>query len=183
MAHHRCARGPIALRPFHGHEGLLFDVVDVQMEYATDDITGLVKDGYLDLRGQLRPFKVVSKALDASQLHYMEVNGTVVCRTKLGEGQETRPLILLDVAQNDFDAENIAQLLFYMPAWAPSEPENYVRYLLFRVVDELHGIFQRIGFAFTDNGEEIEMLRQPYTGDRNIPCHSFSEGLHTIRVV
>lgn len=163
-------------------EGLLFDVVDVQMEYATDDITGLVKDGYLDLRGQLRPFKMVSRALEASQLRYMEVNGTVICCTKL-DGWEMGPLILLDVAQNDFDAENIAQLLFYMPAWAPSEPDNYVRYLLFRVVDELHGIFQRIGFAFTDNGEEIEMLRPPYIGDRNIPCHSFSEGLHTIRVV
>ncbi|KAH9896204.1 heterokaryon incompatibility protein [Xylariomycetidae sp. FL2044] len=162
--------------------GVLFEVIGVHLEYATADPTGIITGGYADLKGVLRPFKMIVEFILTLRKLYMEVDGARVKDSKKKEW-ELGPLIHLDIGQNNFDAENDAGALFYMPAQDGTGPSTFSSFLLFQLVDPGQGTYKRIGLAVTRAEEEINFLRSPPLGDFAMPCRQCDDGLHVIRVI
>ncbi|KAJ9131821.1 Heterokaryon incompatibility protein [Pleurostoma richardsiae] len=163
--------------------GLLIEVVDVHLDHATSDTTGLLTGGYLDLRCGLLPFKMVVHYIGTLQLLFIEVNGK---RVKSSSSPEwgIGPLVHLDVGQDNFDAENEAHSLFCVPAQGSTPGDGYSSFLLLEVVDRQQGTFRRIGLAITREEDEIEMLLPVASEDRaNVPSRGFTNGLHVIRIL
>ncbi|KAJ3454437.1 hypothetical protein MRS44_018331 [Fusarium solani] len=162
---------------------LLIDVTNIHLDYVTDDTTGLVKGGYLDLKGRMRPFEMVVKYTDTLRQLFMQVDGVIVKDSQKPYWQ-SGPLIMLDVNQETFDVENKAGMLYYMPAKKGQNPADFATYLLFSSVDDKIGTFRRIGISSTPEAEEIEMLNGAISCmDREIPCLDYADGLHTIRII
>ncbi|RMZ70264.1 heterokaryon incompatibility [Pyrenophora seminiperda CCB06] len=143
-----------------GAEKYAIHVEDVVLAYATDDVTGAVTDGWLDIRGSLKPMKL--------QRFDHEYHGTPWSMTintgfgrKQGNSNEdyeqddaSKPVyVQLDIAPTsevEFDEDNAGERLFFMPI---SEPQDWaVQHslsLMLRLVDVATPSFQRIGIIET----------------------------------
>ncbi|KAM5374780.1 hypothetical protein ACJZ2D_006274 [Fusarium nematophilum] len=163
--------------------GMLIEVVDLHLDYVTDDATGLVKGGHLDLKGRLRPFEMAVQYADTQQQLLMRVGGVLV-RDSDKSDFEAGPLIMLDVSQERFDLENEDGMLFYVPTREQADLGDYVNYLLLCSVDKSAGTFRRIGIVSTGSAEEIQMLDWAACPvGQDLPCLGFADGLHTIRII
>ncbi|KAK1948896.1 heterokaryon incompatibility protein [Colletotrichum sublineola] len=139
---------------------LLIEVVDFHLDYVSTDTTGLVKDGYIDLKGHVKPFEMVVKYILQLQQLFLMVDGTIV-KDSRKEDWESGPLVHLDVGQASFDDENDKKTLYYMPAQTQKSPEDHVSYLLLMSLDANRSTFRRIGVAVTAEATEIEILNRP----------------------
>ncbi|KAF6830533.1 heterokaryon incompatibility protein [Colletotrichum musicola] len=162
---------------------LLIEVVDVHLDFVSGDETGLVKGGYLLLKAEVRPFRMVVRyTLELQQL-FLQVNGAIV-KDSGKQDWENGPLVHLDVGQRSFEDENNANGLYYIPTQTLSTPGGYVSYLLLASVGTSTSTFRRIGVAVTAEKEEIEMLGSPIgaaggTAQRD----STMSGLQIIRII
>ncbi|KAF2129184.1 HET-domain-containing protein, partial [Dothidotthia symphoricarpi CBS 119687] len=123
---------------------MLITVRDVVLTYATDDVTGLVTGGWLDLQGLLKPMSLLQE--DKTQ-GGKEENIWIILDGHTEAFLSDSTAVNLDIPQFDsskFDMDNAQQSLFYMPA---CDHEYYwsVKYLLLRVIDPSQGLFERIG--------------------------------------
>ena len=158
-----------------------FQVRGLKLEYATEDTTGAITGGWLDIAGHLRPMQLHKPNDDAEEDWYMSFNDEIV------QLEGFRPSIYLDVPPpNDtaFDVDNAAQRLFCMGEW-PSDSNNWLQLLLFRLKDTQEKLFERIGLAFgiCPKGQTILFAELDEDVERNLPCQSYKNGLHTIRVI
>ena len=159
---------------------LAFHVRDLHLEYATEDTTGAITGGWLDIAGHLKPVQL-HKPKDAEEDWYMSVNDEIV-QSKTGY----RPSIYLDVSppsDTAFDVDNAARRLFFMTCARPSDSNNWLLLLLFRLKDTEEKLFERIGLAVAYQFEGQEGLQLDEDVKRNLPCQSYENGLHTIRII
>ena len=163
-----------------------YQVVDVELQFTTDDTTGQVLSGYLDLCGLLRSlvFTVIS---DTSTVYTLDVikgpmqGNAMAC---FDESPINLALIIDDCAQARLYSMNIG-----------SEKSDRSA-LMLRVVDVHKGIFERIGlmnWTITEgdwNGGE-PALNHDIGGDQEVesaqlqalPYLRYENGQHTIRVI
>ncbi|KAK1982969.1 heterokaryon incompatibility protein [Colletotrichum cereale] len=163
---------------------LLIEVVGFHVDYVSVDTTGLVKGGYIDLKGQVKPFEMVVRyTLELQQL-FLLVDGIVV-KDPLKKDWENGPLVHLDVGQKSFDEENDKKMLYYVPAQKQENLGNHVSYLLLVALDEGRSTFRRIGIAVTAEAAEIEILDRPALDQVQQPgADSEANGyVRTIRIV
>ncbi|WYZ36693.1 hypothetical protein EsH8_II_000199 [Colletotrichum jinshuiense] len=139
---------------------LLIDVVSVHLEHVSGDTTGLVKGGYLELRGQVKPFEMVVKQILQLQQFFLKVDGIIV-KDSQKQDWDNGPLVHLDVSQKSFDDENNAKTLYYIPAQKQRTANEHVSYLLLVALDDDRNKFRRIGIAVTAEATEIEILDRP----------------------
>ncbi|KZL88276.1 heterokaryon incompatibility protein [Colletotrichum incanum] len=165
-------------------DDLLFEVMSVHMKYVSGDTTGLVKGGYLDLRGQIKPFEMVIRHTLKLQQLFLKVDGIVV-KDSQKQDWENGPLVHLDVSQERFDDENDAKALYYMPAQKQRTPNDHVSYLLLIALDDHRNEFRRIGVAVTAEAAEIEILDRPTHKKFEGPGTDFDRhhDVRTIRIV
>ncbi|EFQ34107.1 heterokaryon incompatibility protein [Colletotrichum graminicola M1.001] len=163
---------------------LLIEVVDFHLDYVSVDRTGLVEGGYINLRGQVKPFEMAVKYILRLQQLFIMVDGIIV-RDPKKQDWENGPLVHLDVGQASFDDENDKKTLYYMPAQKQKTPENHVSYLLLVALDTSRSTYRRIGVAVTAEAAEIEVLNRPTS---NQDYHSGTESkancdVRTIRII
>ncbi|KAF9872789.1 putative heterokaryon incompatibility protein [Colletotrichum karsti] len=161
---------------------LLIKVVEVHIDYVSEDEMGLVKGGYLDLKGYLRPLEIVVKFVGELQQNFIRVHGNIV-RASHKQEWDNGPLVRLDIGQKNFDDENKDGSLFYMPTQRQETPDDHVSYLLLLSVKKSPNTFRRIGIAATAEAEEIEVLQGVNFGSAHSAEQFSDHGLQTVRIV
>jgi hypothetical protein len=170
---------------------LTIQVDDVILTYATDDITGLVTGGWIDLCGSLKPMRLIRRELyGKSKIWSIEVNNTIVRPQdeSLEEYERLGPFLHFDVppsGDDAFESDNAAQRLFFLACRVPSDDDTYIPVLLLRLADPDKTLFERIGLAISLSHDGQEMLLADIDEEVKIglPCLRFENGLHTIRIV
>jgi hypothetical protein len=165
----------------------LFQVEDVGIVHATNDTTGGILKGWLDLKAQLKPTQLLWR-------RRRDVYNTDVYswHMVINDVEETWcEGIRLDKHTSDeraFDGDNANSRLFYMPAGRVAHKIDYhaIRFLLFRVLDVDQGIYERLGcgYQYGDELVEIAMLADADEDvKKGVPCVRYEDGMHTIRVI
>jgi hypothetical protein len=158
----------------------MFSVEDVVLDYATEDITGCVTGGYIDLRGHLIPIELPPEKLprkfdDSRYIRVQDSRGALRIHVYFD--------IILEVGNHVLGGH-----LFFMPAFAnPRDDSKVDVILLFRLVNSKIPLFERTGVAKVIDGDlqKIEVLLSMRDDDekKTFPCLRFENGLHTIRVI
>lgn len=164
---------------------LLFEVVSYHLDYVTEDTTGLVKGGYIELKGQLRPFAMIVKNIAPVQQLLMLIYGNIVRDPKKEDG-DNGPVVNLDVGQKSFDDDNVSGRLYYMPTQQKGANNEPLYFLLLSAVDTDATTFKRIGVAVATEPAEMDMLLRPSTGqdanDQEDPSGA-EWNIRTIRII
>lgn len=167
--------GPVSVWYWGDFTDLLFQVQDVVLGHVTQDITGRVKSGWLDLRGYLRPVNLVWHGTDDESLR----TGWTVSNLRIRVDLDVTPS-----SCRAFDNDNSASRLFYMPGGSLKYFEK-VRVLFLRVVDAEEGVFERIGLGACS--DDVDMDEIVYHMDEEakmqLPCLQYEDGRHTIRII
>lgn len=186
-------------------EECLVQVKDVSLQYATEDITGAVTSGWLDLRGSLKPMKLCPKVhvygageqFDCPPVNMaVVVDGALVCSNEVN-GQETWrdfPSLHFDtplVTETAFSDDSASGNLFFMPYQlqrdVPGKPKERdpVSCLMVRLVNEERKLFERIGFveASSHQGRDQLLVELDEETKARLPCLRYENGLHTIRII
>jgi hypothetical protein len=167
---------------------ILVEVEDVVLQHATEDTTGAVTGGWLDLRGSLKPMKLCGEGLDHGSW-FIVIGHHIVEKQyeSIPESSRVRPFKLhFDVAPDDvfaFDRDNAEKRLFYVPYL---DEEDCTKYLLLRLVDVDKKTFERFGIAVcygSQRQEELLMADLDEETKASLPCLRYENGLHTIRII
>jgi hypothetical protein len=172
----------------------LFKIVKVVLQHETDNIMGLVKSGWLDVKGQLKPAtltwaenyqrepKTASWQIDVDPTNFIDSTNIQSI------SQESTVPVYLDIPTTDpthFSDDNANERVFFMPM---GTNQSGVQAWLLRNVDTQSGTFKRMGMCFTShrlNGAPSSLLLAELkeTVKETLPCLKYEDGLHTIRIV
>lgn len=158
-------------------KGILMEVVDVKIDYGTDDVTGPVKDGFLRLKGTLKRFKLERNMDTPSWITI--VNGVRV------QWDNSHPAILLDVDQTDFQEQNRRESLYFMPARVPFDRYQFFMGLILERISEESARFRRLGVLMTSKQTLMQMLLHPHGNEDSLPCEEYDKQSrrHTIVLI
>ena len=162
----------------------LFDVVDLQIKYSTNDDTGPVRDGWLQLRGALKQLTLVpaqSSHVYSSDDWEMFVDGVKISEhTYAGQ---LLPDVRLDPPYAGHACKAESDGLCCMPARDHPDNDRSIRILLLEVVDQNKGIYRRVGLALGWGKGLKQKLRRRSEMEGQFPCEEFFGGWHLIRVI
>lgn len=174
---------------FANMEGqILFKIRDVFLSHKTQDVTGVVTNGWLQVDGELGPIRLsLPQGYKALKDYNVWKVDNVSCTHPKDEF-----IVIPDELSTDarhFDDDNAASRLFFMPCLLDRTNDEFSMYaMVLRVVDRNNGVFERIGMAFglEDLGDgEIPPLPTDVDEDVKVtlPCMKYEDGKHTIRIV
>jgi hypothetical protein len=172
--------GKIQTNPFQTDRELLINVEDVVLSYATEDTTGAITSGWMDLRGFLKPTGLIGdKELDT--VWRMNLDYTTASQQH-GVVEE---IVLFDILpdknwiRND---DNTQEHFFFMPCRLSGETADC---LLFRLVDKEKNLFERIGYVWVRESVQVEKILAELDEDTRarLPCLRYENGQHTIRII
>jgi hypothetical protein len=157
------------------------DIVEYKLEYRTDDDTGIITQGHLDLKGRLRRIQIILEDFDGGnggkeKFLRITVNGDII-----ETDSERWPRVCLDIAQTSFEDDNINSRLYCLEGKGAEGFRN-TAWLLLRVLNSEQGIFQRIGLV-RERHRSIPELDADQSGQDGYPCREYTDGLHTIRII
>lgn len=162
-------------------KGILLEVVDVKLDYVTEDVTGPVKGGSLQVKGSLMKLKLEH---DTDAMTWTTiVNGVEV------RWENSRPAILLDVDETGFEHQNALESLYFMPARAPVDRYQFLMGLLLERVakegDASAAQFRRLGVLMTSKQMLMLILLAPHDDAKDLPCEGYDECTrrHTITLI
>lgn len=175
--------GPISPSSIDGSKPLT-KLIDVDIEYATEDISGLVKSGSLVLECQLQKLSLEESPHTAvdRRIYATFVNGLQVCQDDGPEWERIGPVILLDEEREAFDPTTSAAL-YCVPARILEEEKPLLTVLLLELVDTQNAIYRRIGIANSMKHVEIEIMLKEVDEAASFPALSYAEGRHCIRLI
>lgn len=148
------------------------EVVDLHVSYATEDKTGQVLGGWLDMKGSLR-----SVRLDKTTL--------------AGEGREESWDMKFrdgDEGPHDIwaylDDMSLEDIIIVQQSAAAEHFSMYVaknHHLILRLADHENKLYERVGIAFDRSLPQFPILgKEP---SRSLPCIRYEDGKHTIRII
>ena len=164
---------------------ILFEIVDVRLQHATEDVMGRVTGGWLKLRGHL---KSMSLNLDQDEEEWR-------ASASRFESMPYLFSILLDDPPRDprtFDDDNAKGRLFYMPAasFVEWDKKKKVVVILFRTVHRESGVFTRLGVAkvLNEKSDDASPVEQSLTkldedDGQYFPGLEDQDGKRTITVI
>ncbi|KAL8833929.1 MAG: hypothetical protein Q9176_007751, partial [Flavoplaca citrina] len=164
-------------------EGILFSVKELSIDHLTEDITGLVKGGFLVLEGALKRLSLRRRSVSVD-MWLVNINGKDLLRHTDEDWGPTSLLVRLDVDQADFEIENVGQTLYCVPARQPDG--RYWSFLVCLILEHLgDGSFRRLGNIWTDEAEEINFVVGRGEDESLLPCQAYNadSGRHTFRVI
>lgn len=176
--------------PFGSCKKTLISVEDVVVKCATEDTTGAVTGGWLDLRGSLKPITLRHGTFESSRNWTVVMDGRLV--RSQDESEETTwwelPSVALDtdtLHETAFDENNARERLFFMPCQTGSTPNISTVCLLLRLVDEDQVLFERIGVVSAGEHQNEDKLLAELDEETKarMPCLRYEDGLHTIRII
>jgi hypothetical protein len=156
-------------------------VLDVVLRHKTDDVTGEVLSGHLDLQGELkallrpRPFE---GGWNDARAYGMFHNDS---RTKSDSPTDPEPEDIFDESSPEswtkFGHSWERHLFFMVIA------ERAHLALLLRVVDDEHGIFKRAGVIFFQASAIVLFAGMDDRIKKSFPCLRYGEEKHTIKII
>lgn len=150
-------------------------VEDLDIQYVTDDDTGQVLSGWLQLRGHLRPVE-----LQYSTYGYWWVRHIASLTNVVGQ------LWLDHLLESSSASDNeVANRTYYcMPANFTHLGKS-AEVLLLRVVDAEKGIFRRIGIwtGWHVSLDNWNLYLAYQEGEESYPCEEYRDGHHYIRII
>jgi hypothetical protein len=165
---------------------LLYHVEDVCLTHATEDITGRILSGWLQLRACLKTTRIVWHRL------YEESDDDDFDHWDLILDEADSRLhsdIIFDAppsSRTSFDDDNARNKLFYIPTvkWTRKSSQRACG-LLLRVVDVDNGVFERLGYIYDGNYKHLPAMLADLREEvrKNLPCVRYEDGLHTIRII
>jgi hypothetical protein len=168
-------------------ENWAIKVEDYHLDYATEDTTGVVTGGWLDLQGALKPLGLTR---DETQDLWRLVVNNILVRPQdesLPDWERMGAIVHLDVpaADDAFVRDMVEQRLFFMVGRKPDSDDDYIPVLLLRLCDVEQKLFERIGLAKSDPKTGTEMLLADLDEETraSLPCLRYEDGLHTIRII
>jgi hypothetical protein len=166
----------------------LTHIEDVVLDYATEDTTGAVTGGWLDLSGHLRPMRLKGIKRDSGIDWYMVVGGGIVSKHDANDTHEElfARLDTLYGEEEAFDNDNKEKRLFFMPGLVERSDRNHeVRCLLLRLTNSKSKIFERIGCvdSYSVHEEDVLLAELDEETKAGLPCLRYENGLHTIRII
>lgn len=163
-------------------QDLLIEVVEVDIQYATGDRTGLVSGGSILLRCQLQRIEFMRNPA-YNKNYVLKING-VEARPEKDKGWARRgPLIKLDEHESYFDPALADQnTLFCVPAhvWGDSE---WLSVILLQLVNADQGQYRRFGLAMSNVPHDIEVMRRRPPEKLHLPVLSEEDDLAVIRLI
>ncbi|KPM41122.1 hypothetical protein AK830_g5438 [Neonectria ditissima] len=165
---------------------LLIRADKYKLEYVTEDKTGAVRGGWLQLSGSLKPVKLLRRPAVQNSYRMWDV---VVNGLEITKDESTNSWgVSLDVPQENFAEENEKNLLYCMPAREYYDGPDQVlsvhmEALLFKVVDAGKGTFERIGLLRGDGDKIGKVLTSKTADEKVLPCVKYKDGRHSILVV
>lgn len=162
-------------------DGCLIEVEDVHLSYTTPDKTGGITAGWLRLRGVILETKIV-KVRRYEAVFGLCLEGVSVAAALTPDGRVALDVIF-DISEGSVDYGSAEDRIFSMVGHAGNEHLPTVL-LLFKVVDEQRGVFERIGVvhAYRDQREKILSIRRE-PEKPPLPCAEFKDGKHSIIVI
>lgn len=145
---------------------LLIKVLDIDIQYVTDDKTGLVSGGFILLRCHVKRVEIFRK------YHWLSfrINGV-----------EGGTLIYLDEHESPFDPTLVEQSTLFCTA--AHDRDNFPTILLFQAIDVEKGTYRRIGIARSLDAPFIGVVREWYPDEGMLPVVERVDAMDVIRVV
>jgi hypothetical protein len=164
---------------------LLFEVVHVEVDYLTDDHTGTVRGGYLQLRGTLKKMMLVeSRHASGQAVWIMHIDGDQIdVSVDFGD---MWPRIMLDPPYSDSTWQSKGSVLYYMPGELyprRQRTDDMIKLLILEVTDEENGVYRRVGLARVWGRDTRMKILRPSQQADSFPCEEYSDGKHLIRVI
>lgn len=185
--------GPVMFHTGHENNEVPDGIVDVHLQYTSEDTTGAVLGGYIDISGTLRRARLVPNSTK------QPVKGTVqwslmVNGIDLAKGIEISPddnsaddnglwEVLPDVGFPEDPAQNEKEL-YFMPLWV--EYPRVCHALLMRLEDEAEGVYSRVGIVIATGRRHVGVLCGEKDDDADaakLPCRRYEDGVYTIRII
>ena len=165
-------------------KGILLEIEGVHLDYVTNDITGAIKGGHLQLRGRLKEVQLLRRLAKGRNQWILLLNGTEISTLEEpGCAGEMQPFVRLDDPREDF-AESIAgKSLYCIPARISTNPEGNLYLLLLEALENARGTFRRIGFARSFVHVSKEALLATSENEPRLPCRAYRDGLHSITII
>jgi hypothetical protein len=159
---------------------MLFRVTDVVLQHATEDVTGCVINGHLDLKGYLLPMSFHDNIITPGPSQVIVTGPRGSNKTNLFEMHLDAPKSRI----SGFLDDSTEGRLFYMVA---TDLEHTIPMLILRVNLET-SLFERtgIGLMLNDNNEEtVEALLSTLSEQERtaLPCLRYDNGMYTVRIV
>lgn len=161
-------------------------VVDMQLQHATSDTTGVVTGGWLDLMGQLRPMRLYQQSRGLQQSYFISINDCVIKSLEEDEESESKGMSLhFDTLPEEYDAfsiDDFANNLYFMICRTPAGDWDCVQLLLLRLLDPQKKLYERLGTAMIsiDTESAVEWTDIDEEIKQRLPCLDYQDGLHTI---
>ena len=165
---------------------VLITVVSLGLEYETEDNTGLVKSGWLHLRGRLKPMELVEPELPT------RANVKVWCMVISGERfeafggagrQDLQIHVMLDSFHHDFKEENANDALYCMPGRARRTKDGSLYLLLLEAIDRQKGVFRRIGLSLAYGAELRAKVLARHSREGQFPCKEYTDKGHLVCII
>jgi hypothetical protein len=168
---------------------ILIEVVDLNLEYLTDDDTSLVQGGWLRLRGTLKRLMLVRHRLFGAthdepwDTWDMVVNGVLLSRPTGSIYRGPQPQIFVDNRHDHFEAQHAKKSLYCVPAKVRDDGSESIYILILEVEGMTRGVYRRIGLARGWGKEVSEPMLALSGNEEEFPCEEYRDGLHTIRII
>lgn len=167
---------------------LLIHVEDVALFYATEDTTGAITRGWLDLRGTLKPARL--RKLEGSQTSwYISCDSKAISqqhKTTEDDADDSSTIcVWLDIMQDtDLVEDNAQRRLFIMSCIKLGGP-GWLSGLLLRLGDKEKALFERIGYFYPETLGGNKTISADLSEDTKarLPCLRYENGKHTIRII
>lgn len=142
-----------------------------ELQYATDNVYGLVTGGSLTLKCQLNPLTISRRS--PKYYHFdLHING----------GPATDFLVDLDEELQYFDPCSDRDTLFCTPCKL-TKLFGHVTVLLLELVDESTATYRRFGIATAIEPEAISAIANPGDAIRSVPAIRCENGMQVIRLI
>lgn len=160
---------------YHSAAAIQLEVTDVHLEHATTDEYGPLRQGWLQLKGELQRCSLLADSeLSPGLLTFKFAD--VPLDSSL---PELDALVDTDELSEEVVEMNKEEALFCMLA---AQEDNSTYWLILKLMDKNGGVYRRIGLAECEG--DLDLLTKGLgTCQSRYPCESYKAGLHHIRLV
>jgi hypothetical protein len=164
---------------------VLYHIEDVHLTHATQDTTGRILSGWLQVRACLKPTRLTwhihAESNDLNQGHWDMLLDNADEKLHNGIMFDAHPL-----NHTSFDEDNAQDRLFYIPTMKWTRKSDLVACgLLLRVVDRDEGVFERLGLIHDGWGKHLPAILADLEEEvkKSLPCIRYEDGMHTIHII
>ncbi|RSM08590.1 hypothetical protein CEP52_004607 [Fusarium oligoseptatum] len=153
----------------------LIKVEKVHLDYVTEDTWGMLRGGWLHLRGHLKKLSLIHPDDWKMVVNGVQVEGA----TKY----DAKPHVYFDTPESEGNKESEPNLYCMIGRRVTTVCEGLIFVLLLELVDGETGTFKRIGIARGVVKDPEATFISPSEGEDEFPCLEYVDGQHLICII